>query len=325
MSSRSSLRWGMISTATIGSEIVPAFQSSAGNELLSVASRDPDRARSYAQEHAIPRWHEGYEAMLGDDELDAVYIALPNALHGEWIRAALEAGKHVLCEKPLTPTSAEAAQLFDLAESRGLVLAEAFMYRHHPKTLRVRELLNEGAIGDLRTIRCSFSFQVADPRSDIRYSAELAGGALRDVGCYCVSYSTFAADAEPEEAQGYAISAAADVDEQFYGTLVFPEGRVAQFDCALNVQLNLGVTLIGSAGVIEVPMPWYAHLAPLSVYLHRNGQSTEIKTSGANAYALEIEDVAATVRGERKQLVAPDETLRNLRVIERLRESAGLQ
>ena len=325
MSSRSSLRWGMISTAAIGSEIVPAFQNASGNELLAVASRDPDRARSYAEEHEIPRWHHGYEAILGDDDLDALYVALPNALHGEWILAALEAGKHVLCEKPLTPTSAEAAQLFDLAGSRGLILAEAFMYRHHPKTLRVRELLDEGAIDDLRTIRCSFSFQVADPRSDIRYSSELAGGALRDVGCYCVSYSTFAADAEPNEVHGHAERGRADIDEQFYGTLVFPEGRVAQFDCALNVQLNLGVTLVGSLGTIHVPMPWYAHLEPLSVYLHRNGETTEIKTPGANAYALEIEDFAATVHGEREQLVTPAETVRNLSVIERLRESAGLQ
>ena len=163
--------------------------------------------------------------MWEDEELDAVYIALPNALHGEWILASLEAGKHVLCEKPLTPTSAEAAELFDLAASRELVLAEAFMYRHHPKTLRVRDMLREGLIGELRTIRCSFSFQVVDPRSDIRYSAELAGGALRDVGCYCVSYSTFAADAEPEYVQGYAPHAEADVDERFYATLGFPKER----------------------------------------------------------------------------------------------------
>jgi D-xylose 1-dehydrogenase (NADP+, D-xylono-1,5-lactone-forming) len=315
----------MISTAAIGAEIVPALRSAAGNELLGVASRHADRARSYAEQHQIPRWYDGYEAMLADEELDAVYIALPNALHGEWTQAALKAGKHVLCEKPLTPTSAEAAELFDLAASNGLVLAEAFMYRHHPKTLRVRELLEEGAIGELRTIRCSFSFQVADPESDIRCSAKLAGGALRDVGCYCVSYSTFAAGAEPDEVHGHAVSRQGDVDEQFYATLVFPEGRVAQFDCALNIQLNLGATLIGSAGVIHVPMPWYAHLEPLSVYVHRDGETTEIETPGANAYSLEIEDLAATIRGEREQLVSPAETLRNLRVIERLRESAGLE
>jgi xylose dehydrogenase (NAD/NADP) len=316
----------MISTAAIGSEIVPAFHDSTGNELLAVASRDLARAESYARQHEIPRWYGGYEAMLEAEELDAVYIALPNALHGRWTRAALEAGKHVLCEKPLTPTAAEAAELFDLAASNRLVLAEAFMYRHHPKTHRVRELLREGAIGELRTIRCSFSFQVADRRSDIRYSAELAGGALRDVGCYCVSYSTFAAGSEPEEVSGYAVKRQAGVDEQFYGTLIFSEGRVAQFDCALNIQLNLGATLIGSDGAIDVPMPWYAHLEPLSVYLRRaDGETTEIETPGANAYALEIEDLAAAVRGEREQLVTPAETLRNLRVIESLRESAGLE
>jgi len=323
MTSGVPLRWGMISTAAIGSEIVPAFHASAGNDLVAVASRDGGRARSYAERHGIPKWYEGYDALLDDGELDAVYIALPNALHGEWARLALNAGKHVLCEKPLTPASAEAAELFELASSQGLVLAEAFMYRHHPKTLRVRQLLREGAIGELRTIRCSFSFQVADPRTDIRYSRVLAGGALRDVGCYCVSYSTFAADAAPEEVQGYAVHGGADVDEQFYGTLVFPGGNVAQFDCALNVPLNLGVTLVGSAGSIHVPMPWYAHLEPLSVYVQRGGETSEVPTPGRNAYELEIEDLAAAIRGEREQLVTPAETLRNLRVIERLHESAG--
>lgn len=314
----------MISTAAIGAELVPAFHRAAANELIAVASRDPERAKSYAQQHGIPCSCAGYESLLEDEELDAVYIALPNALHGEWIRAALEAGKHVLCEKPLTPTSAEAAELFDLASSRGLVLAEAFMYRHHPKTLRVRDMLREGLIGELQTIRCSFSFRVVDPKRDIRYSAELAGGALRDVGCYCVSYSTFAADAEPDDVYGYAPHAQADVDERFYATLAFSAGAVAQFDCGLNSPLNLGATLLGSDGVIHVPMPWYAHLDPLSVYLHKGDDVTEIPTPGENAYLLEIEDLAATIRGEREQLIAPAETVRNLRVIERLRESAGL-
>jgi xylose dehydrogenase (NAD/NADP) len=314
----------MISTAGIGAELVPAFHRAEANELIAVASRDHERARSYAQHHGIPRSYAGYDSLLEDDELDAVYIALPNALHGEWILASLEAGKHVLCEKPLTPTSAEAAELFDLAASRELVLAEAFMYRHHPKTLRVREMLRDGLIGELQTIRCSFSFRVADPKSDIRYSAELAGGALRDVGCYCVSYSTFAADAEPEYVHGYAPQAETDVDERFYATLAFSAGAVAQFDCGLNIPLNLGATLIGADGVIDVPMPWYAHLDPLSVYLHQGGDVTEIPTPGENAYLLEIEDFAATIRGEREQLIAPAETVRNLRVIERLRASAGL-
>jgi predicted dehydrogenase len=314
----------MISTAAIGKELVPAFQRAAANDLVAVASRDAERAASYAQTHKIPRSYVGYDALLEDDELDAVYIALPNALHGEWVRAALEAGKHVLCEKPLTPTAQEADTLFALASSLDLVLAEAFMYRHHPKTLRVRELLQEGAIGELRTIRCSFSFTVADPTRDIRYSTELAGGALRDVGSYCVSYSNFAADGEPDDVWGYARRAGSGVDERFYGTLGFSAGAVAQFDCALNVPLNVGATLVGSDGVIHVPMPWYAHLDPLSVYLQKRDDMTEIPTPGDNAYLLEIEDTAAAIRGEHPQRVPPAETVRTLRVIERLRESAGL-
>ncbi|MGZ7080019.1 MAG: Gfo/Idh/MocA family oxidoreductase, partial [Thermoanaerobaculia bacterium] len=146
----------------------------------------------------------------------------------------------------------------------------------------------------------------------------------RDVGCYCVSYSTFAADAEPEQVLGYALRAQTNVDERFYGTLAFAEGAVAQFDCALNIPLNLGATLVGSEGAIHVPMPWYAHLEPLSIYLHKDEKVAEILTPGRNAYLLEIEDLAAAIRGEREQLITPSETVRNLRVIERLRASAGL-
>ena len=134
MPSSSPIRWGMISTAAIAAELLPGFRRSAGNELVAVASRDGERARAYAASHDIPVAHGSYEALLEDVDVDAVYIALPNSLHGEWVRAALEKGKHVLCEKPLTPTAAEAAGLFELAEQEGLVLAEAFMYRHHPKT-----------------------------------------------------------------------------------------------------------------------------------------------------------------------------------------------
>jgi xylose dehydrogenase (NAD/NADP) len=314
----------MISTAAIADELLPGFRRSAGNELVAVASRDHERARAYAAAHEIPIAHGSYEALLEDGEVDAVYIPLPNALHGEWVRAALSSGKHVLCEKPLTPTAAEAEGLFELAAREGLVLAEAFMYRHHPKTLKVRQLIRDGVIGDVLTIRCSFGFRVADPEHDIRYDAELAGGALRDVGCYCVNFSTFAADAPPEQALGLARLAASGVDERFYGTLAFPSGAVAQFDCGLDMPLTLGATLVGSDGEIRVPMPWYAHLDPLAVYVHRGDTVTEVQTPGENAYLLEIEDLAAVIRGEREPEVPAGETLRNLRVMEALRESAGL-
>jgi D-xylose 1-dehydrogenase (NADP+, D-xylono-1,5-lactone-forming) len=321
---RAPIRWGLLSTATIAADLLPGFRRSPGNELVAVASRDDRRSRAYAETHSIPTSYPRYDDLLADDAIDAVYIPLPNALHAEWVRKALECGKHVLCEKPLTPTADEAEQLFRLAEEKGLALAEAFMYRYHPKTLRVRGLLQEGAIGELRTIRTSFTFRVADPSTDIRYSAELAGGALRDVGCYCVSFSTFAADAAPVEVHGVARMAATGVDERFYGTLVFPNGPVAQFDCALDLPLTLGVTLVGSEGEIRVPMPWYAHLEPHSIHLTRAGETVEIDGRGPNAYELEIEDLAAVIRGERPPQIPAEETLRNLRVMESLRSSAGL-
>jgi predicted dehydrogenase len=314
----------MISTAAIGDELVPAFRSSAGNELIAVASRDVARARAYAEEHGIPEARDSYRAILEDERIDAVYIPLPNALHGEWTRAALQSGKHVLCEKPLTPTADEAEQLFQLAAANRLVLAEAFMYRHHPKTQRVLELLSGGAIGELCTIRCSFNFRVADPQRDIRYSVELAGGALSDVGCYCVSYSTLAADSEPEEFFGFARIAPSGVDERFYGTLAFRSGTVAQFDCALDVPLNIGVNLVGTDGEIYVPMPWYPHREPLSVYVRRGNDVDEVPAPGENAYLLELDDIAAAIRGERTPRVTPAETVRNLRAIEALRAGARL-
>jgi predicted dehydrogenase len=198
------------------------------------------------------------------------------------------------------------------------------MYRHHPKTTRVLELLAQGAIGDLRTIRCSFNFQVANPANDVRYDARLAGGALYDVGCYCVSYSTLAAGGEPEKVLGFARLAPTGIDKRFYGTLAFSPGAVAQFDCALDAPLSLGVTLLGSEAEIHVPMPWYAHREPLAIYVRRGADVAEVATPGENAYTLEIDDISAAVRGERPPAVSAEETVRNLRVIEALRASAGL-
>src|SRR5262249_40021173 len=155
--------------------------------------RDQARADAFAAENGIPTAYGSYEALLDDDSIECVYIALPNSLHGEWARAAIEAGKGVLCEKPLTPTAEEARSLFDLAEERGVVLMEAFMYRHHPKTRKLREICQGGEIGEPRVARMKFHFKATEPENDIRWDPELAGGALRDVGSYCVSMAAYLA------------------------------------------------------------------------------------------------------------------------------------
>ena len=243
-----SVPWGILSTAAILEEMLPAFEQSEVAELRAIASRDLSRAEAHAAEHGIPVSHGSYEALLADDSIECVYIALPNSLHGEWTRAAIEAGKHVLCEKPLTPTAEEARSLFELAEERGVVLMEAFMYRHHPKTRRLRELCESGEIGVPRVVRMKFHFKTAEPETDIRYDPELAGGALRDVGCYCVSMASYLAGAAPDTLTATARMSESGIDEQFSATLGFDNELLAVFDCGMYSPVDVGVEVLGTDG-----------------------------------------------------------------------------
>jgi D-xylose 1-dehydrogenase (NADP+, D-xylono-1,5-lactone-forming) len=317
------LNWGILSTSRINSEVMPGLQRSARNTVLAVASRDRDRAESFAKTYGLPVAYGSYEELLADPLIQCVYISLPNGLHGQWTTAALEAGKHVLCEKPLTPSEDEARALYELATRRGLVLAEAFMYRHHPKAIKLRQLVTSGALGEVRTIRCSFYFTVDDPASDIRYDAELAGGSLLDVGSYCVSLANYLEGDQPAEVSGTARYAQSGVPEQFYGTMMFRSGAVAIFDCGMNAPLSIGASVLGSAGEAVVEVPWYPHLPPPTIDVrYADGRAEQIDASGDNAYFLETEDFAAVVRGEKSPEVPAAETLRNLRTLERLKSSA---
>ena len=191
------MKWGLLSTANINRKLLEGVRGTDEATVVAVASRDRSRAEAFAREHGIERALGSYEELLADPEVEAIYIPLPNSLHVPWSVRALEAGKHVLCEKPLTRRPAEAEEAFAVAERSGRLLAEGFMWRHHPQTRRLRELLDQGVIGRLRLVRASFSFPLGDPE-DIRLNAELDGGGLMDVGCYCVSGVRFVAGAEPE-------------------------------------------------------------------------------------------------------------------------------
>ena len=314
----SALRWGILSTARINEEVLPAFRTSDAAELVGVASRDTARAREYAERHGIPTSYGSYEALLEDASIDCVYLPLPNALHYKWTRAALEAGKHVLCEKPLTPTAEEARSLFELASERGLRLMEAFMYRHHPKTKRLREIVQSGVLGDVEVIRSWFHFKTDEPASDIRYDPSLAGGSLRDVGCYCISLATYLHNRAPDRVEGTARWSSSGVDEAFAATMSFGEQSVAVFDCGMFSPLDVGVKVLGTNGNATVRSPWYAHMAPLEIELHIDGETSTISTPGANAYQLEIDNFCDAISGRGTPEIQPDETLRNLEVMERL-------
>jgi D-xylose 1-dehydrogenase (NADP+, D-xylono-1,5-lactone-forming) len=227
------VRWGILSTAAINEKLLAGARRSDAVVVVAVGSRDGERAAEFAERHGIPRAHGSYEALLADPDVEAVYIPLPNGLHHPWTLRALEAGKHVLCEKPYSRRPAEVEEAFDAAERAGLVLSEAYMYRYNPQIVRLAELVGGGAIGELRTISSAFTHPCEDP-GDVRLSAELDGGGLMDVGCYCVSASRLLAG-EPEIVTAQQDLGPGGVDVRMAGTLSFAGGVLAHFDCGFHV------------------------------------------------------------------------------------------
>jgi D-xylose 1-dehydrogenase (NADP+, D-xylono-1,5-lactone-forming) len=311
-----SLRWGILSTANITKKLLG---SGHDQQFVAVGSRDLGRAQAFASEHGIARAHGSYEELLADPEVDAIYNPLPNSLHVEWSIKALEAGKHVLCEKPMSRHPDEVDRAFDVAEREGRVLEEAFMWRHHPQVARTRELIAAGDIGDLRVIRAAFAFVAADP-NDIRLQADLDGGGLMDVGCYCVSGCRTLASAEPVRGYAEYIPGGNGVDVALAATLRFPGDVVAHFDCGVSYLGGDQLEAVGSGGSIFLDDPWHGREAVIE--LRRNGLVERIETGPANSYALELADFEAAVRGEDPPLLTRADAVAQARAIEALYTSA---
>jgi predicted dehydrogenase len=312
-----SLRWGILSTAHITEKLLG---SGTDATFAAVASRSPERAQAFAEAHGIPRAHGSYEALLADPEIDAVYVPLPNALHVDWSVRALEAGKHVLCEKPMSRHPEEVERAFAVAERAGRVLAEAFMWRHHPQLARARELIASGAIGRLRVLRAAFGFVAVDP-ADIRLQGDLEGGGLMDVGCYCVSGCRALAGAEPARVYAERVDGGNGVDVTLAATLRFPGDVLATVDCGLDYVDRDELEAIGDRGSLFLDDPWHGREAVVEV--RRADRSVErVETGPANSYALELADFAAAVAGEREPLLGRDDALAQARTIAALYRSA---
>jgi D-xylose 1-dehydrogenase (NADP+, D-xylono-1,5-lactone-forming) len=311
------LRWGILSTANITDKLLG---SGTDQEFVAVGSRDAARAEAHAREKGIARAHGSYEALLADPDVDAIYNPLPNALHVEWSIRALEAGKHVLCEKPLSRRPEDVDRAFDVAEREGRVLAEAFMWRHHPQVARARELLDGGAIGDLRIIRAHFAFVAADPE-DIRLQPSLDGGGLMDVGCYCVSGCRTLAGAEPERAWAELVPGGHGVDVALAATLRFPGDVLAHFDCGLSYPGGSLLAAAGTEGSFALADPWHGNDAVIELR-RADGSVERIEAGPANSYALELADFEAAVRGERPPLLGRADALGQARTIAALYTSA---
>jgi xylose dehydrogenase (NAD/NADP) len=284
------LRWGILGCARINRSLLPAFAASERNSLVAIASRSPAKAEEAARAAGIPRALAPYEALIELPDLDAVYIPLPNSLHAEWTIRALSAGKHVLCEKPMVLRLSELDRIARAVRETGRLASEAFMYRHHPQTLRVRELVAEGAIGTPRLVKGSFSFDL-DREGDVRFDPALGGGSLWDVGCYPVSYARTVLAEEPERAFGWQATGPTGVDLTFVGQLRFPSGALAQFDCSFEAPFRTRIEIVGSRGTLTVPRPFKPGAAE-ALTLRRGDREETIPVAGPELYLGELEDLA---------------------------------
>jgi D-xylose 1-dehydrogenase (NADP+, D-xylono-1,5-lactone-forming) len=311
--------WGLLSTANINRKLLAGARHSDRVDVVAVASRNRCRAEAFARENGIERAHGSYEELLADPAVEAVYISLPNSLHVEWSVRALEAGKHVLCEKPLTRRAAEAERAFDAAERAGRILMEAFMYRHHPQTRRVAELVRDGSVGPLQVVRAIFSFPVQGAEN-VRLDAGLEGGALMDVGCYCVSGARLLAG-EPEHVYGEQVTTDSGVDGLFAGTLSFPGGVFGHFHCGLFLQHQDELEAIGEEGSVFVDDPW--HCRETVIEVRRATGVERIQVEEADSYRLELENMTDAIRGETEPLLGREDAVAQGRAIEALYRSAG--
>ncbi len=315
------LRWGLLSTARINRVLLPPLRASTRNELTAVASRDLGRAEAYAQERDIPRVFGSYEAMLADPDVDVIYNPLPNSMHTEWTIKAAQAGKHVLCEKPFAGTVEEVDAMTDAAKKAGVVVMEAFMYRHHPQTLKVKEMIQNGAIGRLQVIHGSFTFMISD-ENDVRLNSSLGGGSIWDIGCYPISYARLIAGAEPVEVFGWQITGAkSGVDETFAGQLRFPNNVYAQFDCGFRTPFRAHIELAGTEGSLTITRPFQPWLNEQMVLI--NGDKKEVVTTpGEDLYLGEVENMADAILDGKPIRMSLTDSRNNVATIQALLRSA---
>ena len=312
------VKWGILSTANINRKVIPGARVSPKVELVAVASRDQARADEYAKTWEIERAYGSYDLLLADPEVEAVYISLPNSMHREWTMKALEAGKHVLCEKPLSRHPSEVEAAFDAADRAGRLLSEAFMYRHNPQTKRAKQLVDEGAIGELRLIRSAFSYSLYD-EGNIRLRTAFDGGALMDVGCYAVSGSRLFGG-EPTRVYGEAWLGPSGTDWVFGGILRFPGNVVALFDCGTAMTRRDELEVIGSEGSLFLDDPW--HCVTPGIELRREEIVERIALDPFDSYRLELENLSDAIRGEGELLLGRDDAVAQARVLEALHDSA---
>jgi len=316
------LQWGLLGTARINQAVFDPIRSSNNNELMAVASRSQEKAAYNAEAWGIPHFHLSYDALLADPEIDVIYNSLPNGLHAEWSIKAMQMGKHVLCEKPLTTSTLDMDVVEEVSMKTGMVIAEAFMYRHHPQTLLVKKMVDNGEVGYLQMIRGSFCYTNTRPNNP-HFDLQLGGGSLWDVGCYPISYARYLIGGEPIEVYGSQVTGPTGIDLLYAGQLNFPGGVITQFDCSFITPSKSLIEIIGNKGRITISEP-YKPGKRTKILLERDGQTQDIWIDGAELYRGEIEDLENAILLRKPPRISLDDSRGNIAAIEALHQSARL-
>jgi xylose dehydrogenase (NAD/NADP) len=330
--------WGILGTGNIARQFCKGVKTSERGILMAVGSRSAGPAAEFAGQFGVLESYPTYDQVLKDPQVDAVYVSLPNSMHREWTIRALEAGKHVLCEKPLAGNEAEAREMFSAAKSAGKTLVEAFMYRAHPQTREVLEKIRGGAIGDVKLIRTSFCYRTTRIDGNIRFDPALAGGALMDIGCYCINFSRAIANADVVDVQASGTLHERGVDELVVGNLKFANGVVASFTCGMRVQADNTAYVCGTEGFMEIPWPWKPQPRGAKYWIKRSapprqdGGKTETPpaeefevNAGMDLYAVEADDFAETISRGREPMVSEEETMATMKVLDQMRKQVGVK
>jgi predicted dehydrogenase len=314
------LRWGLLSTADINKALIPPLRISKRNKLVAVASRSQEKADAYAREKKIQRAYGSYADLLADPDIDVIYNPLPNHLHAEWTIKAVQAGKHVLCEKPLALSLAEVDAMDAAARKYGKVVAEGFVYHTHPQALKVKQLIDSGELGKLKMVRGSFTYRDT-PSDNYRLNPEMGGGGLWDVGCYPLSYMRTMLGAEPVEVFGWQVMGPTGVDETFVAQMRFPGEIYAQFDCSMVIPYHVFMEFVGDEATLVIPNPFIPG-PKKTLYLTRSGKTEMIVVKGPDTYISEVEDMADAILLGKSQCVSLADSRANVAAILALFESA---
>jgi xylose dehydrogenase (NAD/NADP) len=324
------VKWGVLGNANIARVcVIPAIQTSSNGTVYALATRAPERAWPVAAEHGIEHIYDGYDALLQDPDIEAIYVPLPNHLHYPWALKALKAGKHVLCEKPLACNAQHAREMAEAAEDHGLLLLEALMYRFHPRSRLIKQMVDEGAIGTPASVRAAFCYQMGEEslasEDNTRLRPEMGGGALLDIGCYCVSVARWMVGAEPSRVQAQAVYHPQGVDVHIAGTLRFPGGCLATVEASFVSALQQTYAVFGSDGAIELPqdafVPWDRD-ALFSLRGRDEEVGTEQTVEGSDEYQIMVEHFSEAILGRTSLDYTPEDSVKNMEVLDALAQAA---